>query len=256
MQDNNVVKATTQEGLTPALTSVPWRHHVEIVTRCKSIEEAGFYVDKTIDESWSRRTLIDSIKSDLFTRQGHAPNNFTRLLPAPQGALANEMLKDPYNFDFIALRREYVERELEDALAANVTKLLLELGHGFAYLGHQVPVVAEAKEVWIDLLFYHVDLHCYVVVELKTEEFEFAHTGQLGGYVTAVNHQMKKEMDNPTIGLLICKSKDNVYAGYSLESSSQPIGISAYELAEVLPEEFKSTLPSVEEIEATLKDEQ
>jgi len=241
--------------LPAVMASVPWRHHIEIFTHANSIDEELFYIAKTIENGWSRSTLKDKIKSDLFSRQGQAPNNFLHFLPVPQSSLAGEMLKDPYNFDFIALREEYIEKELEDALVANVTKLLMEMGRGFAFLGQQVPVTAGTKELWIDLLFYQVDLHCYVVIELKAEAFEAAHTGQLGAYVAAVNHQMKKEVDNPTIGLLICKSKDNVYAGYSLESSSQPIGISSYELAEILPEEFKSSLPSIEDIEATLKDE-
>jgi predicted nuclease of restriction endonuclease-like (RecB) superfamily len=237
------------------LSAVPWRHHVEIFSHSKSPEEAMFYILKTAENGWSRRSLQDNLKSDLYSRQGKAPNNFTHFLPLPQSALAGEMLKDPYNFDFISLRDEYIEDELEDALVAHVTKLLLELGQGFAFLGQQVPVMAGTKELFIDLLFYHVDLHCYIVVELKAQEFEASFTGQLGAYVSAVNHQKKKEIDSPTIGLLICKSKNDVYAEYSLESSSHPIGISAYELSNLLPEEFKSTLPSIEEIEATLKDE-
>ena len=253
--DLDLADRAEQAGLPSVMASVPWGHHIEIFTRSNSLDEAFFYISKTVENGWSREALKDKIKSQLFVRQGKAPNNFTRLLPSPQSALAGELLKDPYNFDFISLRDEYVERELEDALVANVTKLLLELGKGFAYLGKQVPIMAGSTELFIDLLFYHVDLHCYVVVELKNEVFSAAHTGQLGAYVTAVNHHLKKDIDNPTIGLLICKSKDNVYAGYSLESSSQPIGISAYELADTLPDEFKSTLPSIEDIEATLKGE-
>jgi len=253
--DIALATGASENALPSIMAAVPWRHHIEIFAHTKTIEEAQFYIAKVVENNWSRATLKDNLKSDLYARQGHAPNNFSRFLPAPQSALAGEVLKDPYNFDFIALREEYVEREFEDALVANVTKLLMELGQGFAYLGHQVPVMAGSKELWIDLLFYHVALHCYVVVELKTEDFEAAHTGQLGAYVAAVNHQMKTEDDNQTIGLLICKSKDNVYAGYSLESSSQPIGISSYDLAETLPEKFKSTLPSIEDIEATLAEE-
>jgi len=253
--DLDLADRAEQAGLPSVMASVPWGHHIEIFTRSNSLDEAFFYLSKTVENGWSREALKDRIKSQLFVRQGKAPNNFTRLLPSPQSALAGELLKDPYNFDFISLRDEYVERELEDALVANVTKLLLELGKGFAYLGKQVPIMAGSTELFIDLLFYHVDLHCYVVVELKNEVFSAAHTGQLGAYVAAVNHHLKKDIDNPTIGLLICKSKDNVYAGYSLESSSQPIGISAYELADTLPDEFKSTLPSIEDIEATLKGE-
>jgi predicted nuclease of restriction endonuclease-like (RecB) superfamily len=244
-----------QDALPAIMASVPWGQHIEIFTRSKSVEEAVFYVAKTVENGWSRATLKDYIKSDLYARQGKAPNNFTRLLPMPQSALAGEMLKDPYSFDFIALRDKYIERELEDALVDNVTKLLLEMGRGFAYLGRQVKLMAGSKELSLDLLCYHVHLHCYVVVELKVDEFEAADVGQLGAYVAAVNHQMRSEGDNPTIGLLICRSKDTVYAGYALESSSQPIGISEYQLAESLPKELESSLPSIGEIEARLKDE-
>jgi predicted nuclease of restriction endonuclease-like (RecB) superfamily len=243
------------DALPALMTSVPWGQHIEIFTRSKTVEEAVFYIAKTVENSWSRPTLKDYIKDDLYSRQGKAPNNFTRFLPMPQSALADEMLKDPYNFDFITLRDEYIERELEDALVNNVTKLLLELGRGFAYLGRQVKVMAGSKELSIDLLFYHVLLHSYVVVELKVEDFEAADVGQLGAYVAAVNHQMRREGDNPTIGLLICRSKDTVYAGYALESSSQPIGISEYQLSGALPKELESSLPSIDEIEARLKDE-
>lgn len=243
------------DALPAIMASVPWGQHIEIFTHSKTVEEAVFYVAKTVENNWSRSTLQDYLKSDLYARQGKAPNNFARFLPSAQSDLAGEMLKDPYNFDFIALRDKYVEQELEDVLVANVKNLLLELGQGFAFLGSQVPVMAGSKELWIDLLLYHVKLHCYVVVELKVQDFDAAFTGQLGAYVAAVNHQMKTDIDNPTIGLLICKSKDNVYAQYALESTSQPIGISAYELANILPPEFKSALPSIEEIAATLKDE-
>jgi predicted nuclease of restriction endonuclease-like (RecB) superfamily len=244
-----------QAALPSIMASVPWGQHIEIFTHSNTPQEAVFYVAKTVENGWSRSTLKDYIKSDLYARQGKAPNNFTRFLPVPQSALAGEMLKDPYNFDFITLRDEYIERELEDALVDNVTKLLLEMGRGFAYLGRQVKVMAGSKELSIDLLLYHVLLHCYVVVELKVEDFEAADAGQLGAYVAAVNHQMRKASDNPTIGLLICRSKDTVYAGYALESSSQPMGISEYQLSGALPKELESSLPSIGEIEARLKDE-
>lgn len=241
-------------ALSMGMASVPWGHHIEIFTHTDTIDEAMFYITHTAENGWSRSELKDMLKSRLYARQGQAPNNFLRLLPAADSTLAKEMLKDPYNFDFISLRKKYVEKELEDALVANVTKLLMEMGRGFSYLGRQVPILAGSKELFIDLLFYQVNLHCYVVVELKAEDFDAAHVGQLGTYVAAVNHQMRKSVDGPTIGLLICRSKDNVYAGYALDSSSQPIGVSSYELAEILPDEFKSVLPSIEDIEITLKD--
>jgi len=197
--------------------------------------------------------LLNFLDAGLYSKQGKAVTNFSRLLPEAQSDLANEVLKDPYSFDFLTLTESYKEKELEDALTANITKFLLELGHGFAYLGRQVPVKVGDTELFIDLLFYHTELRCYVVIELKATKFEFEHTGKLGGYVSAINHQRKKETDNPTIGLIICKTKDNVMAQYSLESNSQPIGISAYELSDLLPESYKSALPSIEEIEQGLK---
>jgi len=233
---------------------IPWRHHGEIISKCKSVHEALFYIQKTIENGWSRAMLVHFLEADLYAKQGKALTNFSRHLPEVQSDLANEILKDPYDFDFLTLTEGYKERELEDALTTNITKFLVELGQGFAYLGRQVPVKIGDTELFIDLLFYHTELRCYVVVELKATKFKFEHTGKLGGYVAAINHQRKKETDNPTIGLLICKNKDDVMAQYSLESSSQPIGISEYELSNLLPEDYKSNLPSIEEIEEGLSE--
>jgi predicted nuclease of restriction endonuclease-like (RecB) superfamily len=192
------------------------------------------------------------LKADYYGAKGKAITNFARSLPDPQSDLASESMKDPYNFDFVALTVGYKEWELEDALAQNITQLLLELGQGFAYVGRQVRLQVGDSEAVIDLLFYHLRLRCYVVVELKATGFRAEFTGQLGLYVSAVNHIMRTDADNPTIGLLICKTKDNVMAEWSLESSSQPIGISAYELTEILPDDYSSALPSIKEIEAKL----
>ena len=168
--------------------------------------------------------------------------------------MAEQTLKDPYNFDFLALREEYNERELEDALVEQITQFLLELGTGFSFIGKQVEIKVGESNFYIDLLFYHVKLHCYVVVELKTEKFKPEFAGQLNFYVTAVNKNMKNEQDNQTIGILICKDKDDVVAEYSLENISQPIGIAQYELTKVLRKEFKSSLPTIEEIEEGLSE--
>jgi predicted nuclease of restriction endonuclease-like (RecB) superfamily len=231
---------------------IPWGHQKLLIDKCKSATEALFYVQKTIKNGWSRAVLMNFIDAGLYGSQGKAVNNFSRLLPDAQSELAQETLKDPYNFDFLTLTQGYKEKELEDALTENITKFLLELGQGFAYVGRQVPVQIGNKERRIDLLFYHLELRCYVVIELKAREFEAEHTGKLGLYISAINHQRKKETDNPTIGLIICKNKDNIEAQYSLESSSQPIGISEYELSKLLPDNFKSSLPSIEEIEREL----
>ena len=234
---------------------IPWRHHVEIFTKCKDVQEALFYIQKTIKNGWSRAMLMNFIDANLYNTQGKAINNFDRLSPDVHSDLARETLKDPYNFDFLTLTENYKEKELEDALVANITKFLLELGQGFAYIGRQYPIQIGSKSRFMDLLFYHLDLRCYVVVELKVKEFEPEYTGKLGYYISAVNDQLKKDIDNPTIGLLICKTKDNIEARYSLESSSQPIGISEYTFSELLPEDFKSSLPSVEDIERELNQE-
>lgn len=234
--------------------SIPWGHNQRIVYKCKNINEALFYVQKTMDNNWSRNVLEHQIASELYERQGQAISNFQIKLPEPQSDLAKQTLKDPYNFDFLALREEYDERDLEDALVNQITQFLLELGTGFSYLGRQVHIKVGESDFFLDLLFYHVKLHCYVVVELKTEKFKPEYAGKLNFYVTAVNRNMKSEGDAQTIGILICKDKDDVVAEYALDDMSQPIGIAKYELTKVLKEEFKSNLPTIEEIESELSE--
>lgn len=234
--------------------SVPWGHHLYIISQCKDVSRAVFYLKKTVENGWSRAVLLNYLDTNLYERQGKAVNNFNRLLANPQSELAAQTLKDPYNFDFLTLDGEYRERELEHALTHNVTRFLLELGTGFAFVGSQVPLQVGEDTVYPDLLFYHLELRCYVVVELKVTKFKGEHLGQLGVYVSAVNHIKKKPTDNPTIGLLICKMKNNVMAQYALESTNQPIGISEYQLSKLMPEHIQSQLPTIEDIEATLSD--
>ena len=234
--------------------SVPWGHHLYIISQCKDVSRAVFYLKKTVENGWSRAVLLNYLDTNLYERQGKAVNNFNRLLANPQSELAAQTLKDPYNFDFLTLDGEYRERELEHALTHNVTRFLLELGTGFAFVGSQVPLQVGEDTVYPDLLFYHLELRCYVVVELKVTKFKGEHLGQLDVYVSAVNHIKKKPTDNPTIGLLICKTKNNVMAQYALESTNQPIGISEYQLSKLMPEHIQSQLPTIEDIEATLSD--
>ncbi|MBE6274927.1 MAG: DUF1016 domain-containing protein [Bacteroides sp.] len=234
--------------------SVPWGHHLYIIAQCKDIDKAIFYLNKTIEHGWSRAVLLNFLDTDLYERQGNAVTNFDKLLPDPQSDLAVQTLKDPYNFDFLTLDGEYRERELESALTQNITRFLLELGTGFAFVGRQIPLEVGDETVYPDLLFYHLELRCYVVVELKVSKFKGEHLGQLGVYVSAVNHIKKKPTDNPTIGLLICKTKNNVMAQYALEATNQPIGISEYQLSKLMPEKMKSQLPTIEDIESTLSD--
>lgn len=252
----DTIRPQVEDEFNNPLFLIPWGHQKCIIDKCKSVHEALFYVQKTIKNGWSRAVLMNFIEADLYSSQGKSINNFDRLLADIQSDLAKETLKDPYKFDFIVLTENCKEKELEDALVANITKFLLELGQGFAYVGRQYPIPVGNRERNIDLLFYHLELRCYVVIELKVKEFEPEYTGKLGYYITAVNNQLKKEVDNPTIGLLIVKEKDNIDAQYSLESSSQPIGISEYTLSKLIPENFKSSLPSIEEIERELNKEE
>ncbi|MCD8183679.1 MAG: PDDEXK nuclease domain-containing protein [Bacteroides sp.] len=240
--------------LQSAIYQVPWGHHIKIVTKCTTVQEVQFYIYKTIENGWSRNVLLNMIESGLYHREGNSINNFSLRLPTAQSNLAHELTKDPYNFDFLALREGYAERELEEALVSNISKFLLELGNGFAYMGHQVPITVGGQEFRIDMLFYNIHLRAYVVIELKAGDFEPEFISKLGFYVSAVNHELCKEGDNPTIGLLVCKSKNEIVARYTLESTILPIGISEYELNKLYPKDFKSTLPSIEDIENELKD--
>ena len=235
------------------IKSIPWGHNQRIMYKCKSVREAIFYVEKTIENGWSRTILEHQIDSKLYERLGSAISNFDSRLPKVQSELAKQTIKDPYNFDFLTLRDKYDERELEDALVKQITSFLLELGTGFSYIGRQVHLKVGDSDFYIDLLFYHVKLHCYVVVELKTEKFKPDFAGQLNFYVTAVNRDLKSQEDNQTIGILICKDKDNVVAEYSLANISQPIGISKYEINKFLNNEYKNDLPSIKEIEEGIK---
>lgn len=236
--------------------SVPWGHHRTLIDKyfeAGEREVALFYVRKVVEEGWSRNVLKSFIDTSLHLRQGKALTSFSRLLPAPDSDLAQELTKDPYIFDFTEMTEPYKERELKKALMTNISRFLLELGSGFAYIGEEYRLKVGHTEQFIDLLFYNIKLHAYCVIEVKTGTFGAGDIGQLGTYMTAVNHILKTEQDNPTIGLLICKDKDNVLAQYALESSSQPIGVAEFQLTKFIPDEFKSSLPSIEDIESELK---
>lgn len=234
--------------------SIPWGHHRYILDKIKDVQEALFYIHKTLENGWSRNVLLNMLETGLYEAQGKAITNFNRLLPAPQSDLAQQTLKDPYNFDFLTMREGYIEKELEDALTENITKFLLELGRGFAYVGRQFRLEIGKEEFFADLLFYNYRLRSFVVVELKTGKFKAEYVSKLGLYVSAVNHQLRHRDDNPTIGLLICKSKDEVVARYTLDMVNEPIGVSEYELTNMIPDDFKSSLPSIEDIENELKE--
>lgn len=232
---------------------IPWGHHLQIMSKCDCVDKALFFIQKTVQYNWSRAVLLNFLDTKLYEREGRAITNFTKTLPIVDSDLASQVLKDPYCFDFLSMREQYNERELEDALTHNVTQFLLELGKGFAYVGRQVPLEVGDSTFYADLLFYHLDLRCFIVVELKTVPFDPGFLGQLNFYVNTVNHLMCKPVDAPTIGLLICKTKDNAIAQYALEGYNQPLGISEYALEKLLPNEIKSSLPTIEEIENELK---
>lgn len=240
------------DDLLTELSHIPWRHHVEIFTHSKSVDEAYFYIRQTIENNWSRSVLTHQIESQLYGRSGRAVTNFTNTMPSIQGELAQQVTKDPYIFDFMEMTNVHNERELENCLASNMTKFLLELGTGFAYYGRQVHLNVNGDDFYIDLLFYNLKLRCYVVVELKTVKFMPEHAGQLKFYITAVDKQMRTEHDNATIGILICKDKNDVVAEYALQDITAPIGVSSYKLYNHLSENFKSSLPTIEEIENAL----
>lgn len=243
-----------EDDLENILFSIPWGHHKYIIDKCSGNPyKALFYIRQTIENGWSRNVLLNFLDTDLYERQGKALTNFKRTLPKETSDLAYEMTKDPYNFAFTGITEKYNERILKEALLANISNFLIELGTGFAYVGKEYRLQIGEKEKFIDLLFYNLNLSCYVVVEVKIGEFDFADAGQLGGYVVACNHLLRKEgRDNPTIGLLVCKQKNNMLAQYALESSSQPLGISEYELAKLYPEKIEGTIPTIEELEAKL----
>lgn len=235
--------------------SIPWFHNVIILQKLKGSKEQLWYAQKTIENGWSRSMLESWIKSDLYHREGRAITNFSKTLPAPDSDMATQSLKDPYLFDFLTLRDDYLEQELEQGLIDHIQKFLLELGQGFAFVGRQKHIEIDKNDFYIDLLFYHLKLRCYVVVELKSTEFKPEYAGKLNFYLSAVDDLLRVPGDKPTIGLLLCKTKNNIVAEYALRDINKPIGVADYEtkLVESLPKEFKSSLPTVKEIEAELE---
>jgi len=237
--------------LVSKLVSIPWGHHIKIMQKVKDLEPAIFYINKTIENNWSRSVLEYHIETNLFGNQGKAITNFSLTLPSPQGDLANELMKSPYNFAFIRMSEKAKELDLEKALVGHISQFLLELGVGFAYMGRQFPLKVGKKEYRTDLLFYHTRLRCYVVIELKTKEFEPEFVGKLNFYITAINELIKNELDNPTIGMLLCKDKDNYAVEFSLKDINNPIGVSSFHYTE-LADDIKAALPSAEKIQTEL----
>jgi predicted nuclease of restriction endonuclease-like (RecB) superfamily len=231
---------------------LPWGHNLVLLTRLKDTAARRQYAERAITDGWSRNVLNHHIDSRLVEREGQAVTNFATNLPAPQSDLAHQTLKDPYIFDFLSISADADERTLEAALVQHITKFLLELGAGFAYVGRQVHLEVGGDDFFIDLLFYHLKLRCYVVVELKTGAFRPEYTGQLSFYLSAIDAQMKSENDAPSIGMLLCKTQNRLVAEYALRDNHKPIGVAEYQLVESLPEELRNSLPSIELIEREL----
>ncbi len=237
----------------PALTQqLPWSHNINIFTKVNDFKEAEFYMQQTIVNNWSREVLALQIKSELHNRQGNAITNFDATLPAAQSELANETIKDPYIFDFMTLTQPFKEKDIEDQLVGQVSKFLLELGKGFAYMGRQYQLIVADQIYFLDLLFYHVTLKCYVVIELKNTKFVPEYAGKMNFYLSAVDHLIKSERDNATIGIMLCRDKNNIEVEFALRGLNNPIGVSEFAFTETVPNELKSSLPTIEEIENEL----
>ena len=244
---------TSEEIRQQAADQLPWFHIVRIITAVKSKEIRKFYIMKSVENSWSRGILTDNLQSRLHERQGKAVTNFKDRLPKDLACSAENYLQDPYSWDFLSLHDGAVERELENAIIKHIERFLIDLGAGFAFVGRQYKLVVADTAYYIDLLFYHLKLHSYVVVELKTGKFKPEYAGKLNFYLSAVDDLIKRPEDSPSIGLLLCKEKNNIVAEYTLKDMSKPIGLAEYKLGEAIPKDLETALPSIEDIEANLK---
>ena len=235
------------------IEKVPWGHIILLLNKVSNnLNKAIFYINKIVENNWSRSTLSTFLDNNLYERSNKTINNFELNLPDVNSDLAKEILKDPYSFNFLTMEEKFSEKELKDALINNIHNFLIELGTGFAYMGREYRLDVAGSELFIDMLFYNTKIHAYVVIEVKTIDFKPDFVGQLGTYVVAVDHILKTNRDEKTIGILICKNKNDILARYSLESSNQPLGISSFELSKLISEKFKSSLPTIEEIENEL----
>jgi predicted nuclease of restriction endonuclease-like (RecB) superfamily len=245
---------TFDEKRQQLVAQIPWGHNIMIITKLNNIQIADFYLEQTVINAWSRDTLALQIKSELHKRQGKSINNFQATLPSPLSDLAQQTLKDPYVFDFMTMSSQYKEKDIENQLVTHIRKFLLELGKGFAFVGQQYHLEIAESDYYIDLLFYHIKLKCYVVIELKNSKFIPEFAGKLNFYLSAVDSLLKDENDKPTIGILLCRDKNNIEAEFSLRDIQKPMGVTEFQLTNVLPDELKSSLPTIEEIEQNLTD--
>lgn len=252
MRQWHLFYSSVSEFVPQAVAQIPWGHNRLIISKIKDATEALFYCNATAYNGWNREQLEIQIRNNYYQTKGKAITNFENTLPDYQSELAVETLKNPYNFDFLGLEENALEREIENAMVTHITKFLIEMGKGFAFVGRQYEIVVSENEYFIDLLFYHLQLRCYVVIELKTGKFKPEYAGKLNFYLSAVDTQLKYPQDNPTIGLILCKYKDKVEAEYSLRDLQKPIGISEYQLTQALPKKFETKLPTVTQLEIEL----
>jgi predicted nuclease of restriction endonuclease-like (RecB) superfamily len=231
------------------LAQIPWYHNLALLEKLKSTEQRLWYAQETVTNGWSRNVLVLQIESNLYERQGFAITNFDRTLPSPQSDLAQQIIKSPYNFDFLTISNDAHERELERGLIEHIRDFLMELGLGFSFLGSQYPLIVSEKEYRLDLLFYHVHLHCYVIIDLKMGEFIPEYSGKMSFYVAAVDNMLRSDRDDPTIGIILCKSKDKTTVEFALQGNQQPIGVSTYQIQSQLPDDLQGKLPTVEQLE-------
>lgn len=250
-----VAQTSPVASLQQLVMRISWAHNILLIQTVKDQQTRLWYMQQAIEQGWSRDTLGQMIKTSAHKRQGEAVTNFEQRLPSPQSELARQLLKDPYIFDFLTLEEPFHERELETGLVRHLEKFLLELGQGFAFVGRQYQLEVSDKDFYIDLLFYHLKLRCFVVIELKKGDFKPEYAGKMNFYCSVVDDQLKHETDQPTIGLILCQTKDKILAEYSLRDINKPIGVSDYELTRALPDSLQSVLPTIEEIEAELQSE-
>ncbi|MBP9213513.1 MAG: PDDEXK nuclease domain-containing protein [Chitinophagaceae bacterium] len=246
-------KLLNNEKVPQLVGQIPWGHHREIISKVKTIDEALFYIKETAKNNWSRSVLVAQISSKLYKRQGKSINNFELTLPKLQSDLARETFKNPYSFELLGISAQISERELESTLINHIKTFLLELGQGFAYMGKQFPIQVNGDAFFIDLLFYHTRLHCYVVVELKVEDFKPEFVGKLNFYLNAVDAEIKQSTDNPSIGLLLCTTPNKTVVEYTLKNIKAPLGVSEYKIQSDLPKNMQSQLPSIKQLEKELK---
>jgi predicted nuclease of restriction endonuclease-like (RecB) superfamily len=238
-----------------SVAQLPWRHNITLMEKLKDQKQRLWYAKETVINSWSRDILVHQIETNLYARQATVQkvSNYNKRLQKPQNYLAVQAMKDPYVFDFIPIEKSTIERDIENELVKNITKFLLELGTGFAFIGHQYHLEVGGKDFYIDLLFYNLVLRCYVVIELKTGDFEPEHAGKLNFYLSAVDAKLKSPEDNPSIGILLCKTKENIIAEYALKDIKKPVGVSEYKILEKIPKQYKKALPSIDDIKNRIK---